>query len=224
LAWDWFTRLRGYLRVTEEEYRRIEKQLTHVFREPASPPDVIMSMFDELALRETIRLPQVLAGQALFVAQRGGDPRPWLHQSKRLQLEIEFRRSPVIAGVKVSASYACCEECKAQNGDEYTIDEALNAMPLPFAGCTRHAYGPYPYCICTYTGVLKPPIEWWASELEVGVETVHHRSSDTTTSAPTVALNAADDLRAKERKWAIRVLWAGTAVIIAAMITHAIRG
>jgi hypothetical protein len=161
LAADWFAHLRANYGLTEEEYGAKYDELTYVFGEPAPPADVIMSLLDALAVRETGRLPTVCRDQARFVAERGADPRPWLRESMRLELELEYRPSRVVGGVRVAASRACCDECLEQDGDEYTIDEALRVMPLPYDGCSREVHdGPYPLCICFYQSVLKPPSEW----------------------------------------------------------------
>lgn len=161
LAWDTFANLRSNHGATEADFRQVEAEMSSVFRKPAPPLDVIMGLFDLLALRGTTRLSTLYRSQALFVAARGHDPRPWLQQSMRMQVELEFRPSPVVGGVQVRASYTCCDECQVQNGDEYTIEEALKVMPVPFEGCTRKVYdSPYAFCMCMYTTVLKPASEW----------------------------------------------------------------
>lgn len=159
-AADMFSHLRSNYGVRVEDFRRLQLELSQRWGESASATDTVVSLLDDLMQRYPGQLKALNRDMAAFAASNGRDPRPWLRESRRAELEVEYQASPVVKGVRVLASYACCEECKAQNGDEYTVEEALEKMPLPYAHCTRTIGGQPGFCICTYRTIFKRPSEW----------------------------------------------------------------
>lgn len=94
---------------------------------------------------------------ALTLHEDGHDPMPLLTQSKKFEL-LEYKKdSDFIKKVKIlTAGDQSCKHCKALNNKEFTIEEALNLMPLPCKACTtwKEDTG-YGWCRCGYSPIVK---------------------------------------------------------------------
>ena len=62
------------------------------------------------------------------------------YRSYEKQFNIKLKVKILVAG-----GDGACDNCKIQEGESFTVEEALKRMPLPHQGCT-HNYG----CRCVY--------------------------------------------------------------------------
>ena len=77
------------------------------------------------------------------------------HSQKMHLLSLKgSEQSEVLWGLEILA--IGCDKCKKLQGNKYTIDEALEKMPIPNPNCT-HAFTKKgkPFCRCCYLPVIK---------------------------------------------------------------------
>ena len=66
---------------------------------------------------------------------------------------LDFKNnSNFIKKVQILSCGNGCENCEKLNGKMYTIDEALNQMPIPNENCGNlfYTYSNYPFCRCLW--------------------------------------------------------------------------
>jgi hypothetical protein len=91
-----------------------------------------------------------------YLRDRGKDSRPVMREFFRQQI-LSWRTSEIVRGVRVTAAAGCCRHCRAQDGLEMSLEEALLDPPLPCAHCTTKLYGgddEFPWCRCSLSEVL----------------------------------------------------------------------
>ncbi len=90
---------------------------------------------------------------AILLGKIGKDPNPALERHSRGEL-LELKYKGVIS-VEILSSDNGCDECINQR-KKYTIDEALQLMPLPNRRCTFDLFfEEYPFCRCSYLPILE---------------------------------------------------------------------
>lgn len=89
---------------------------------------------------------------AIFVAEENKDPFEYLKLSSKMSL-LNYKNQGTKKVRILSAGSLSCSECNEQNGEVYSIDEALNKMPLPNKNCSYHFYPEnkrYSFCRCVF--------------------------------------------------------------------------
>ena len=67
-----------------------------------------------------------------------------------------YEQSGVVKRVRIiTAKSASCEHCAQLHGSEYSVEGALEAMPIPVKGCTTDLGKGNGWCRCTYGPVVK---------------------------------------------------------------------
>ncbi len=110
--------------------------------------EIIKAYFEHAKYREA---GNVYAALARFQFDR---KQPFSHlQYEALKMQLyDYKYSDGLVGMKytlgvMTCGAQSCPACRELEGREFTLDEALDQMPLPVKGCT-HEGG---YCRCLYT-------------------------------------------------------------------------
>ena len=80
----------------------------------------------------------------------------YLSESHRCKL-LDYQQSKVVKKVKIlTVKERYCDKCKSLENKIFTIDEALQTMPLPHRHCETNMFdNPYGnWCRCFYTGIV----------------------------------------------------------------------
>ncbi len=141
--------------VTEE---RLKKSLY------SNPVDIIWDIYNELVSEITKKheleyLSQIYYSMAIFVdREKRGNPFELLKQSAYWKLIAEqeiWKKTGLEYIAIISAIPDSCETCKKQDGLKFSIQEALEKMPIPHKECTFTLNGTTPFCRCMYLFGLK---------------------------------------------------------------------
>lgn len=83
---------------------------------------------------------------ALFVDEEGKNP----FECLKLSAEMKLRCFKIYKYTHVKIlSIGGCDSCKRLNGKAYTIDEAIEKMPIPNKNCS-YCFNKYSFCRCAY--------------------------------------------------------------------------
>lgn len=94
---------------------------------------------------------KLMESVAEYQSLLGMDPRLVLAEMHRMELRI-FKDLGFEA-VTIECKKDACPTCKAMNGQKLSIDQAINAMPLPHPACTKRTHSKAsPLCRCRYFG------------------------------------------------------------------------
>jgi|Deesub1362A_J573_1020465.scaffolds.fasta_scaffold02704_6 hypothetical protein len=141
--------------LTSKDFWRKEKELVQKFGRRPSYRDVLWALYNEAITRTTDlrNLSLLYSGMAWFVCREGKDPFPLLQQSQKMDLLYKQSHYGEIHPlmVEISTCPDACPECQKLNRTTYTIQEALEEMPLPNKNCSYKGHGQeYPFCRCQY--------------------------------------------------------------------------
>ena len=114
--------------------------------------DFIWSMFNKLTskIKEPSRLKMLYYNMAWFLNEEGKDFFSVLKESKKWEL-LDYKKSQHISKVEILAANNSCENCKNHEGEIFTINKALEIMPLPRKDCSNHDN----FCRCSYLAVIE---------------------------------------------------------------------
>lgn len=118
--------------------------------------DAVWSLVNKMVINEVGKgdfhtLQMLYYEQALFLEFEGKDPAPLLQQSNEMALRDLQRH---VDRVKIFSEHGC-DACRAMEGKEFSIEEALRTHPLPNPQCThRFEEGHYPFCRCMYQAAI----------------------------------------------------------------------
>jgi hypothetical protein len=87
--------------------------------------------------------------KALLLDNAGKDFTKDLVESRRLELQ-HLKTHEFVKKVQIITSHDCCKNCAANSDKVFTIQEALETMPLPHPGCSRPLHGQNGFCHCSY--------------------------------------------------------------------------
>jgi len=138
--------------ITPEYVEEVRKDLTKKFKREAPYSDAIWSIFNELILKvgkEGGNLGSLYYSMALFLHREEKDPILMLQQSAKYKL-MEFKKHCSRYRVKILGVGGCIH-CQKANDKTYTIDEALQKMPLPVKKCNYQLFnGKHGFCRCIW--------------------------------------------------------------------------
>jgi len=151
----------GWVGFSEKDYYRARRILKRKFGTTPSHSDIywyISNLFLEKAAKkkdlEAMR--QIYFRQALFLHEEGKDCFLALQMSRKCEL-LQYQQQG-IKKVRISTTGdRACENCKLLEGKVFSIEEALEKMPLPVKNCLHklNPDAPTGWCRCLYEPVLE---------------------------------------------------------------------
>lgn len=147
---DWLKRLSEY-GVTEKDFEITKDQLSKKFGQEPSSQDVLWSLFNQLIANkrnDLQTLKTIYYEMALFLNEIGKDSFTVLQNHAKMDLLILK-----LAGIKKVQIIArgSCERCQLLQDRIFTIEEALEKMPIPVKECTHElSIGRLGFCRCCY--------------------------------------------------------------------------
>jgi predicted RNA-binding Zn-ribbon protein involved in translation (DUF1610 family) len=139
------------LGITVHDYTSKKQELSRKFGQEPKSTDVIWGLFHDEGARTGS--PAYWA-MAAFQNRLGQDCSMYLELLHRNTL-LRYKRDGFVKGVEILVNHGSCRACKKQNGKVFTIDEALEKMPLPCKGCTTNVFtDAAPFCRCIYLTVI----------------------------------------------------------------------
>jgi hypothetical protein len=139
----------------ENEYLRIEDELKKKFGFEPNPSDIIWAYYNKLIVKNSSNyqnLSSIYYSMALILNKEKKEFFHILQQSKKMEL-LEYKRSGFIKKVKISTSGKdnACDNCLKQENKTFTINAALEKMPIPNKDCTHILYDENRgFCRCCY--------------------------------------------------------------------------
>ena len=139
----------------ENEYLRIEDELKKKFGFDPNPRDINWSYYNKLIVKNSSNyqnLSSIYYSMALMLNKEKKEFFNLLQQSKKMEL-LEYKRNGFIKKVKISTSGKdnACDNCLKQENKTYTINTALEKMPIPNKDCTHVLYDEdRGFCRCCY--------------------------------------------------------------------------
>jgi len=148
----WLRVLENY-GITDHDVRRQTEKLSEKWGQPANTVDVIWSLFNQhLIPNETDfqQLKMIYHSMALFLSERNEDFFPLLQESIKMEL-LAAKQNAWAKKVEICAD-SCCKTCKKLHGKIFTIDEALQEMPIPVKECLSimNKGNKQGFCFCFY--------------------------------------------------------------------------
>jgi hypothetical protein len=151
MAVDWFNKLE-YQGIEQKNFIDMREELTKKFGKNPKSADIIWGLFNQLVLKanDPASLRMIYYEMALFLYQEGRDFFDVLQDSAKMRL-VEYKQSGIIKKVKVTTVSDSCTECQKLKNQIFTIDEALEKMPIPIRNCTHQMKDGQPgWCRCIY--------------------------------------------------------------------------
>ena len=136
--------------ITERDFNAHKDELRKKFGGDVSDRDVVWSVWNERILnnihdnpsiKDLAALEQTYYDMAMFLIGEGKDCFDLLQQRSKMRL---MRLKHYGNKVRISCSKSSCESCRQLVDKIFTVEEAIDSMPIPFKGCTNT------YCACTY--------------------------------------------------------------------------
>ena len=152
----WLSNLKQY-RITEKDFGIHKDKLSKKFGQEASDRDVIWSIFNELLtkIRDLHSLKMIYYEMALFLNEEGKDCFTVLQQSAKMEL-MKFKQEGFIKKVRILiGGEDSCEACQRLKNKVFTLEEALENMPIPCKECTHKLYDEKRgFCRCCYVAEI----------------------------------------------------------------------
>lgn len=139
----------------ENEYLRMEDKLKNKFDFEPNPRDVVWGYYNKLILKNAgnyQNLKSLYYSMALMLNKEKKECFHLLQQAIKMEL-LEYKRSGFIKKVKISTSGKdnSCDNCLKQDSKTFTINTALEKMPIPNKDCTHTLYDENRgFCRCYY--------------------------------------------------------------------------
>jgi len=149
---DWLETLEHY-GVTRQEFLSKKRRLSKKFGTEAADGDVIWSLFTDLIIQcaqaSDFRTPQTIyRNMATFKEEEWKDSFHSLQQASRMELmDLKQSGCTKVKTLTCNDQYVC-QSCRALKKQVFSIDDALEAMPLPNKDCTTEGW-----CRCSYVCV-----------------------------------------------------------------------
>lgn len=136
--------------ISEQNYFKRFKEACENRGMIISHSDFIWSMFKYLIseTQEAHKLKVLYYSMALFLREEKKDFFKVLQESKKWEL-LYYKEGGYIKKVEILASKDSCETCKKQGGKIFTINKALDVMPIPCKDCSHYDN----FCRCCYISV-----------------------------------------------------------------------
>jgi hypothetical protein len=146
----------GRYGVTDGDFELHRERLRTRFGQVSSDGDVVWSLFQD-ALERCMKCGNVLElgtlyfDMARFLYDEERDFSIPLQQYQRMEL-LYYKQKGFTGKLQIHVRYSCCETCRRLEGQTYTLDEAMEQMPIPCKECTFALHGGRPgWCRCQYT-------------------------------------------------------------------------
>ena len=136
----------------EREYRDTEKELLKRFKTTPSQGDIVWAILSERLLSAMKQgnwqeMKMLYWQQARLLYELGSEFLIVLQEAAKCEL-----RDYQLAGLKkvevLTAGEQSCDKCSALNGKVFTIEQALEVMPIPVGDCGKG------WCRCLYAPVV----------------------------------------------------------------------
>lgn len=152
----WMSNLKQY-GISEKDFDIRKNELSKTYGFEANDRDVIWSIFNELVtkIKELHKLKMIYFQMALFLHGEGKEFFTILQQSAKMEL-MQIKQEGRRKRVKIStAGERSCEACQRLKDKIFTIDEALEKMPIPNKDCKHQSGNGKPgWCRCSYLVVI----------------------------------------------------------------------
>lgn len=150
--------LSNIAKLDDKKFLSTEKRLAENTNAKPSFPDVVWSLANEAVanIRDLETANSISFSMALFLQKTGKNPNRLLENFYRNQLK-EYMKSDVVTDVEIlSSGNSSCDDCKKLDGHCFTIEQALNEMPLPVKNCQNknEQYEQCGWCRCVYTPIV----------------------------------------------------------------------
>jgi len=152
----WLRNLEQY-GIIEKEFDIHKDKLSKKFGQEANDRDVIWSIFNELLtkIRDLHSLKMIYYEMALFLNEEGKDCFTILQQSAKMEL-MRLKEEGIKKVRILTASEDSCEACRRLENKIFTIEEALEKMPIPCKECTYKLYDEKrSFCRCCYVAEIE---------------------------------------------------------------------
>jgi len=144
---DWLARA-GHLGVSRRDFDRHREELSKKFGTHATVNDTIWRILNVLIGRagDAATLRFVYSEMAALAATEGKDPKPYLAEGLKLELEEHRRQGVTSVRVRSCNDNFVCAACQVLYDKTWRIEAALSEMPIPAlceapSGC-RCGYSP----------------------------------------------------------------------------------
>ena len=139
---DWLVYLDQF-GITDQKFESSREELSKKFKTKASAHDTVWSILNSLV---ATRPEDAYREMARLVSQEGKDAQPYIEQALRTQL-MSYKTRGIktvwVVGYCEEPDYSTCSGCVELNRKQFSIDEALDKMPVP-RYCTSG------WCRCGY--------------------------------------------------------------------------
>jgi hypothetical protein len=145
---EWMQFFSGY-GITQEDYRNFKEK-----RKSPFPRDIVWALFNQTVHRlikenDFQGLGMIYRSMGNFLNEEGKNPFESFKQSNKMQLI--FMKQSYVKKVTISSERDSCPECIKMYGKKYTIEKALEKMPIPNKNCsTMMGKGKHPFCRCMW--------------------------------------------------------------------------
>ena len=142
--------------IKNNDFINKKRKLSKKFGEEAKSADVIWGLFNELILKtKNLHSLQVIYyDMALFLNKEGKNCFSVLQKSAKMELMKYKQRG--IKKVQILTSGSSCEACQRLEAKVFTIEEALEKMPIPCKECTNKLYDEKRgFCRCSYLAEIE---------------------------------------------------------------------
>jgi hypothetical protein len=145
------------IKIKDNDFKTKKRELSIKFGKEAKSSDVIWGLFNELILKmkDLHSLKMIYYEMALFLNKLGKDCFAVLQQSAKMEL-MKFKQDGFIKKVRIlTAGEDSCEACRWLENQVFTIEEALEKMPIPCKECTYKLYDEKRgFCRCCYAAEI----------------------------------------------------------------------
>ena len=157
----------GQIEVSRDEVEAQREKLSRQFGQVVQLGDVFWQIMND-RVREAMKKPRTDAAQQLpifyrqmacFLYEEGRDhlrlsqeAQKWVLMAWQDQMEKELLARDLLRVQVITCGEQSCEECKKLAEAKFTIEEALEQMPLPVKNCTHDPVKPSArgWCRCCY--------------------------------------------------------------------------
>ncbi|MBL7075672.1 hypothetical protein ISS37_10600 [candidate division KSB1 bacterium] len=151
----WLDTLKQY-GITERIFNIRKDELSQRNQKEANDRDVFWSLFNEIN-QEAMKtgdfqtLKTIYYSMAMFLNEEGKECFDLLQQSAKMELLVIKRRGVIKKVQIITAGHNSCSNCRKSENKIFSIDEALEKMPIPCKECTTTLYDENKgFCRCRY--------------------------------------------------------------------------
>lgn len=142
--------------LSKKDFEKEKELLSKKFKQTANDSDILWSLYNKLVMKtsDKHKIKSLYYEMALFLNYEGKDYSRVRQESERMEL-MSYKELGVVKKVEICKTDSSCEECKKMQGKVFTLDEALEKMPIPNSNCSfNFTRKGKPFCRCTYLPVV----------------------------------------------------------------------